>query len=306
MTAPPSGWPPSGWPPSGWQVALALPSPAVSDSFEAAFDDLAVATTLSEDRAADGWRLTAYLVQPPDEAGLAARIAAAAARAGIPAPDFRIEAVRDIDWVGHVHSRSPPVAAGRFFLHGSHFTGAAPPGSIAIRIDAGAAFGAGGHHSTRGCLLALDRLGRDGECRNALDMGCGSGVLAIAMARMWGCPVLACDSDPVAVAVARDNAAANGVAGHVRIVRSHGFRNAAVRPGAPYDVIAANILARPLARMAPAIARHLAPGGLVVLSGFLGEQAASVTAAYGACGLAPLDPVILDGWHTSVMKRPAR
>lgn len=170
-------------------------------------------------------------------------------------------------------------------------------------MDAGRAFGNGRHETTYGCLLALDHLAKTRRYRQPLDLGCGAGVLALAMARLWRVPVVATDIDPWAVAVARDNARRNHLHPWVRPLLSDGFAHPNLAAGAPYDLIMANILARPLQRLAPAIAQHLAPGGRVVLSGLLAKQDAQVRAAYMAQGLYLRRRRLLGEWLTLELTR---
>jgi ribosomal protein L11 methyltransferase len=174
---------------------------------------------------------------------------------------------------------------------------------VPIRLDAGMAFGTGRHETTRGCLIALDRLARRLRPRRMLDLGCGSGILAIAMAKLWPGEIVAADVDRDAVAVAKANAADNGVASRVAFVVSRGFASSGVRTAGPYDLIAANILAAPLVRMAPALTKQLLPGGTAVLSGLLDGEKAAVLAAYAKLSVAPVDEIGLDGWATLVVRR---
>ncbi len=238
-----------------------------------------------------------------DRAGLTAALTVAAASTGVAAPDLRFEALEAIDWAARLQSDFPPRRVGRFFLHGSHFTGETPRGAIPIRIDAGAAFGTGAHESTEGCLVAIERLCAGRIFRRVLDMGTGSGLLAIAVAKFAATDVLAVDNDPVSVAVAEENVADNGVADRVRVARSDGYRGLA-RADGPFDLVLANILARPLIRMAPALAKRLAPGGVAVLAGFLTRDAAKVAAAHRAAGLAPLFRIPVGEWTTLAVTRP--
>lgn len=230
---------------------------------------------------------------------------AALGRLGAPVASF--DYLPPKDWVSESQRLHAPIRAGRFFIHGSHFTGKPPRGSQPILLDAGMAFGTGRHETTRGCLLALDRLRRDGrKVRRPLDLGCGSGILAMAMARLWGVPVLAADTDKPSVAVARQNADTNGVGPLVRTLRSHGFQAAALRQEGPFDLIAANILAKPLCRLAPGFARHLAPGGRLLLSGLMVDQEAEVVAAQERAGLRLLEARHLGDWSTLLLTTGGR
>ena len=294
---------PSNKNPAAWRVALTVVAADHVAAFEDALAPLGGAVAAMEEASGGGWRIEAVTVAAPDRAEVTARIALAAAILGIDAPDATLEPVPDTDWVREVQRRTPPVQAGRFHLRGSHLEAPVPVGAIGIVIDAGAAFGTGSHESTRGCLIAFDRLAARLRVAAGLDLGCGSGILAIAAAKLWRAPVLAADSDAVAVAVAAGNATANGVSELVTAIRSQGFRNPAIRARAPFDLIAANIVARPLMGMAPALARRLAPGGAAVLSGLLAGQGDGVAAAYGDAGLAEVERIALGDWITLVVAR---
>ena len=190
---------------------------------------------------------------------------------------------------------------------GSHVTAPPPAGSLAIKVEAGNAFGTGRHESTRGCLLALDRLAKRRRVRRALDMGCGSGVLAIAVAKLWRDslqgPVLALDNDPIAVAVTKENAAVNAVATVLEAAVSDGYRGLPALGGGPFDLIVANILAEPLEAMAGDLAAHLAPGGTAILSGLLAVQERSLRAKHRTQGIILKDRVRLGGWTTLILGR---
>ncbi len=228
------------------------------------------------------------------------RQALARALDGLP---VTVAPVADRDWVRESQRGYRPLRVGRFYLHGSHDP-PHPAGSLHdLVIDAGRAFGTGRHESTRGCLMALDRLARRRRVRRALDLGCGSGILAFAMARAWAVPVIAADIDPTAVAVTRENARRNRLAGLVRAVQANGFGGGAIRRGGPYDLITANILARPLAALAPSLSAALAPGGVTVLAGLLTDQEAMVRAAYRRQGLRLLGRVTLADWRTLILIR---
>jgi ribosomal protein L11 methyltransferase len=199
--------------------------------------------------------------------------------------DVHVSLLPDVDWIKLSQEGLPPVRAGRFFVYGAHDAGTVPPGVIPIRIEAGMAFGTGHHETTALCLGALSALARRRAYRNVLDLGCGTGLLAIGAAKLWRRRVLASDIDPVAVEITRENAAANGEATLVQAVAADGLSSPALAAKAPYDLIIANILAAPLTQLAPAIARSLARGGALVLSGLLTWQENLVLSFYRPHGL---------------------
>jgi ribosomal protein L11 methyltransferase len=211
------------------------------------------------------------------------------------------ERLPERDWLAENRRDFPPQRIGRFFIHGSHWHGILPASAIAIEIDAATAFGTGEHPSTRGCLLALEDLARRHRFRRPLDIGTGSGILAIAAARRLHRRLIAGDIDPEAVRVARHHTRRNGLAGQVRIVRAAGYRSRALRP-ATYDLIFANILARPLALMARDLKRAIAPGGVAVLAGLLPRQEALVLTAHRAQGLRLERRVVIEGWSTLILR----
>ena len=199
--------------------------------------------------------------------------------------DVHVALLPDADWIRLSQEGLPPVRAGRFFVYGAHDAGAVPDGVIPIRIEAGMAFGTGHHETTTLCLSLLSDLARRRSFARVLDLGCGTGLLAIAAAKLWRKRVRASDIDPVAVAVARENALANTVAPLVQAIVADGLDSPALSAGAPYDLILANILAGPLTRLAPALSRALAPGGMLILSGLLAWQEQLVLSFYRAQGL---------------------
>jgi ribosomal protein L11 methyltransferase len=208
------------------------------------------------------------------------------------------EPVPDIDWVTHSLEGLAQVRAGRFVVHGSHDIPDTIGGKIPILIDAGLAFGTGHHGTTAGCLEMISEVVRNEKPRNALDVGTGSAVLAIAIAKLAPIPVLATDIDPVAVKVARENVRRNGVAARVKCETASGMRHAAILARAPFDLIAANILARPLMELAPKLAAQLASGGSVILSGILASQRQRVLAAYRQQALFHVKTLWRNGWVT--------
>ncbi len=244
------------------------------------------------------WEVGVYFEAKPDDIVLALMAKAFGA-----AP-FAISELPETDWVAHVRRELQPVEAGRFFVHGSHDADRVPAGRVPLLIEAAMAFGTGHHDTTRGCLLALERLIQNGyRARSVADIGCGTAVLGMAAASVWPEPVLASDIDPVAVEVAAANAAANGLAGRVRCVEAAGFDAPALRDAAPFDLVFANILKGPLVGLAPDMARSVAPGGVAILSGILNSQADAVIAAYEAAGFGVENRDELGDWTTLVMRR---
>lgn len=299
--------------PPGWRVALEFAGtgagPDALAPFEAALAPLGreseAAFALAEDDAAGVTRMTAILPFRPRGPWLRARLAEAAAASGRRPASVAVDRLPDADWVRAVNRAHRPVVAPPFRIRGSHVAGPAPEGLRDVVIDAGPAFGTGAHETTRGCLAAIAGLAHPPPGAALLDLGAGSGVLAIAMALLWDRRVLAADCDPAAVAAARENAARNGAADRVEVRRSRGFANRALRRAGPYAVVVANILAGPLARMAPAIVRNLAPGGRAVLSGLLAGEEPALAAACAQAGLEVGGRVQVGAWPTLVLERVA-
>ncbi|NYZ11387.1 50S ribosomal protein L11 methyltransferase [Azospirillum sp. RWY-5-1] len=290
-----------------WRIALTVPE-AHAPAFADAIGDHADAVSTFELEEGGAWLVEATVHGEPDRARLAARVAVLAGAVGIGEPLLIVEELPPIDWVSHSYQGFPPIRAGRFFVHGSHHEGQVPGGAVALLVDAATAFGTGEHGSTKGCLLALDRLVRRHRLRRgprggALDMGCGSGILALAVAKAWRVPVSAVDIDPEAVRVTKVNAGLNGVAARIRAQGGDGYRTPLVARHKPYRLITANILARPLARMAPQLRRHLAKGGVAVLAGLLARQERHVLQAHRAQGLRLIARIPVGDWTTLVIGR---
>jgi ribosomal protein L11 methyltransferase len=210
----------------------------------------------------------------------------------------------DVDWIKLSQEGLPPVRAGRFFVYGAYDAGVVPKGVIPIRIEAGLAFGTGHHETTALCLAVLSDLAKRKRFANVLDLGCGTGLLAIGAAKLWRRVVTASDIDPVAIEVTRENAAANGEAPLVRAVTADGLAHPALSASAPYDLIVANILAGPLTRLAGDIARATAPGGTVVLSGLLRWQENLVTSFYRPQGLIFRAARRAGSWSALALEKP--
>ena len=244
------------------------------------------------------WEVGGYFTEAPDETGLSILAAA------FNAQPFLISELPETDWVAKVRRDLAPVEAGRFFLYGSHDADKVPEGKIALLIEAAMAFGTGHHGTTKGCLLALDKLLEAGlECKNVIDVGCGTAVLAMAAASVWLHPVIASDIDQVAVDVALANVAANALGDKVNCYVARGFEHVAIEKAAPFDLVFANILKGPLIELAPHMAANTVQGGQVILSGLLIEQAADVIAAYRASGFDLSEQIDTEEWSTLILQK---
>ncbi len=273
-------------------ASTVLPDEAVANALAGALDRLDP-TTIGVAEVAGGWEVSGFFIEAPDLAGLALLALLHGAS------DFVVEELEDRDWVLEAQRWLVPVQAGRFVVHGSHDRGRIEAHRIGLEIDAAMAFGTGHHATTQGCLIVLDRLARRGLVpRRVADIGAGTGVLAMAAAKIWPVLATASDIDQVATATALANVAANGLRGRVSCVTAAGFRHQVLKRGAPYDLIFANILAGPLKRLAPDMARFLAPKGIVILSGLLATQAANVEAVYRGFGFTRVDKLVIGEWAT--------
>jgi len=247
------------------------------------------------------WRIDAYYETAPDGTGLARQLAEIT---GIDPGPFEVNLVPDENWVAISQSALPPVQAGRFVIHGSHDRGRVARGPHAILIDAGEAFGTAHHATTSGCLAAIDRVSRRRVYANVLDLGCGSGVLAIAVARLMPrALILASDVDIPSVGVAAENARINGVASRIHVFPAAGLDHPFIRHAGRFDLLIANILAGPLIMLAKQIASAVMPGGTVLLSGLLIPQAPQVIAAYRASGFRLDRHDRVYGWSTLELTR---
>ena len=272
----------------------------IADILAESFDAGETAVAAFEN-AGGGWDITMHFGAPPDETAVRDLVALASDDAT--AAGVRFEAVEAKDWVKASLEGLQPVTAGRFIVHGSHDRHRVGPNSIGIEIEAALAFGTGHHGTTRGCLTLLDEVLHVTRPHHVLDLGTGTGVLAIAAAKALHERVLASDIDPPSVQVARENARLN-VAGHlVHAIRATGFAAPQFADAAPFDLVLANILANPLRQLAAPMARHLAPGALVILSGLLTPQATGVIAAYRARGLVPLRHLRIEGWSSLLLRK---
>jgi len=278
-----------------WKASVALTKAQAADVCSALeLDGSAQAVLIVEEPFADGAIVEALYTNAPDAAYLSR----------ITGRTITVEPLPDQDWIRLSQEGLPPVRAGRFFVYGAHDAGQVPHGVIPIKIEAGLAFGTGHHETTALCLSVLSELARKRSFRNVLDLGTGTGLLAIGATKLWKRPVLASDIDPVAVEVTRENAIANNSGSLIRAVVADGLANPILSRGAPYDLLIANILAGPLTQLAPSIQRALAPGAMLLLSGLLTNQEKLVTSFYG--NLRFLGVRRMGPWSALVLEKAAR
>ncbi|VFU08902.1 50S ribosomal protein L11 methyltransferase [Methylocella tundrae] len=279
----------------------------VSDVIIETFDPADVAVSAFEeapttnDWKSGAWIVEAYFGLPPDEANIRALIAAVAGEET--AERLSFGRVETRDWVASSLEGLKPVRAGRFVVHGAHSRADVRDNDIAIEVEAALAFGTGHHGTTRGCLLMLDRIARRRRPRSILDIGTGTGVLAIAAAKLFKRPIHSGDIDPVSVAAAASNARRNGVGAFIDPVQARGAAHNALRKAAPYDLVFANILARPLRELAPDIAQLTQMGSDIVLSGLIARDVPGVLAAYRAQKMVLARRLDIDGWATLLMQK---
>ena len=250
---------------------------------------------LEEDEDKNIWRIDAFPTTQAESDGLNRVLAGFKVK-------VTTEVLADADWLAMALSGLPPVKAGRFFVYGMHDRGRLPASTVNLRIEAGAAFGTGHHGTTVGCLQAYDRLIKARKFRKVLDVGAGTGLLAIAAARTGSKLAVGTDIDRPSVRIARENAKVNQA--NAKFVHASGLGDRLVADNAPYDLVFANILARPLISLAQDIKRALVPGGTVILSGLLRTQERMVKAAYLSRGFKVVSRIHRDAWATLVLQRP--
>ena len=287
--------------PSLWRISIEIADEHVP-AFEAALEPFVESIMWTVDEDVRGFqRMEGFATAQPDPVLLGQALARAAQAVDAETPTPLVEELPPRDWVEENLKGFPPIDVGRFFIYASHVEHRPLPGRIPMRIDPGAAFGTGTHATTSGCLEAIESLGKKHVFKRPLDVGSGSGILAIAMAKLWRIPILGTDIDPVAVRVAAQNARYNGVERLVAFRVGPGF--APIAAQARFDLIVANILARPLTSIAPDFARHLARGGYGVLSGLLARDERFVLAAYLAQGLKFKRRIVRGDWVTLVLQK---
>jgi ribosomal protein L11 methyltransferase len=293
-----------------WKVTL----PCTRAEAEALKEDIAQFAVLdsppvlmTSEADGDSWRMDAYFDSEPSQADIDLLHALAPSAQGATP---RAEKLGDEDWVTLSQAGLEPIRAGRFFVHTPAHRDTVPPDSTAFEIDAGRAFGTGQHETTAGCLIALDRLRAAGtRVAGFADIGTGTGLLAFAALRLWpAARAIASDVDPVAIAVAAENAAVNGIPigrgrGQLELAVAAGMDHSRLQDRAPYDLLIANILAGPLIDLAPSLAGALAPGGRLILAGLLGHQAGAVAAACRREGMMAGGRIDRGNWPTLIMRK---
>ncbi len=283
----------------GWVVKYVV-SREDAPGYEGALEALAPAPSISAFAPEEGapvLQVEAYFPSAIDRAILAA---------ALPGIDFDMEPLPDVDWVSHSQSMLPPITAGRFHVYGAHVADTLKPGQVGLWIEANQAFGTGRHETTYGCLMALDWLLKRRDFKRALDLGCGSGVLGLGLAKAAKTPVVMSDIDPVSIDVALENAALNGVRpswARAHILTANGVKDRRLRRAPRYDLVMANILARPLQLLAKDICAVAASHGIIVLAGLLKTQEAAVLSRYRSLGWFLSLRIETGEWPTLILMR---
>ncbi len=284
-----------------WHIEFIIPDKNAIEIFTKALGDFSFSSSAFEIQNEGGWRLALYCHKEPDNDQILARITFASQMANIKEPEFSTELLPQTDWVSENQKSFKPIKIKRFFIYPSHYDGIVPAGSWPMEIDASTAFGTGNHGTTEGCLLALNDLAKYKKIYRPLDIGCGTGILSMAMARAWPVNILATDIDKKAVIMTRYNIEKNKLKGRIRVELSKGFDNSIIKNNGAYDLIMANILANPLRHMAKDMISNLQIGGMVILSGLLNNQESLVINAYMQQGVYLKKCYRLNGWSTLVM-----
>ena len=283
-----------------WQISFFVPEKA-ANVFGNCIEPFVEAVSMK--RHINNWLIRAYTTAEPKPRFLEAIISEAATLANISRPYLTIELTSNTNWVAESLKGLNPIRVGKFVIYGSYNEKPKNPKLIPIQVDAGEAFGTGHHGSTKGCLLALSALRRPEIRTRMLDLGCGAGILAIAAAKLWKLKPVASDIDRTAVKVAIENSRTNKVHRSVKCLASNGFESIKLKQLGPFDLIVANILSRPLQRLAKPMRSNSKPGATMILSGLLGQQSRQVLSAYRTQGFKLQSTYSLDGWTTLVLVR---
>lgn len=283
-----------------WKLSFTVTRPATeifSETLEEAFHPEATAVSMTElDEKTALWSVEAYYHDEPVRAVIDTMLVVPEELTGEKPQNITIEQLPPTDWVTKSQQGLHPIITDRFFLHGSHDAGKCPVGKMPLLIDAGMAFGTGHHPTTHGCLNMIEKVTRRRKFQNMLDLGCGAGVLAIALAKLTGRTITASDIDPISVDVTRENARFNATPNQINAITAKGFDHPTLRAQAPFDLIVANILAQPLCDLSATLSHQITYDGEIILSGILQEQANMVLAAYRLQGLYLRDRINFGDW----------
>ncbi|MBT4890990.1 MAG: methyltransferase [Rhodospirillales bacterium] len=285
-----------------WQIVCKVPAEA-ADLFEEYLRQFCFTVSSSAKVDSNIWSVEGFSEAEPDREIIERGARALANDTGFEAPSFLYDLQPPINWLAENLASFPPIRWERYFVHGSHYEDAIPSGVTPLVLNAGTAFGSGEHPTTGGCLLALDRLARHKQFKRPLDVGCGSGILSIAAAKTWNVPVLAADIDPESVLVTKANAKLNQVDDLIQSVCSDGYKHRRISTSGSYDLITANILARPLAKLAKDLSHALAKGGTAVISGIIERDIPWMVRVHRMTGLHLVEKTALKGWATLVLEK---
>lgn len=273
--------------------------------FEAVFDEVFEVFSINLNEEENNWEIIAYSQNKIDEDLLNNFIKNKAEELGVVQPKIKKEYLKSDNWLKENVISFPPVEIDEFYIYGTHINEVPENKEIALQINAATAFGSGEHQTTKGCLHAISLLNKNGRSFNKiLDMGCGSGILSLAAAKIWkDAKIFAADIDPDLVLVTRENAIQNGIEMNFYCEGSDGYKSDFVRNNGKYDLIIANILARPLIEMAEDLSNHLSDDGVCILSGLINEQEDWVIDAHKAQGLELKEIFRFDNWTAILMAK---
>lgn len=293
-------------PPFLWRIDFHIPKDH-RDAFEDVLEPYCLALTSFENEKTGAWDIESLTAAEPDSAGITAKIETLSKTLGISAPKVYFDLMPPKNWLADNFMDFPPLQVGRYYIHGTHVEPKALGGLIELVLDSGSAFGSGEHATTEGCLRVMESLACRYQFHNILDMGCGSGILAMAAAKTWARPIIASDIDDESTRVTNANAEQNGLKHLIKATTGDGYASHLVRNNGPYDLIVCNILANPLVEMAGDLDRHLSKDrsrpAFAILSGLLERDANRVIAAHRARGLKLYRKLVINGWVILVMKR---
>lgn len=288
--------------PKNFWIARSNPPHEFMEAFAEVFEETAQTVSWYEEAATQQWQMDALYSARPSLEALQEKMDLRARLLQQPSPRVTLHILPEQDWLAENFRAFPPLTIGRFYLYGSHDTGEIPAGKIGLHLDAATAFGSGRHETTQGCLRALQELAETYPWQKPLDLGCGSGILALAMAFLRPeAVVIAADCDPEAVRVTRQNCLLNHQEAHIHVLESEGFSSSFLQDNGPYDLIVANILPPPLHAMASQMAQH--SSGLLILSGILNTQATALIKLYEGKGFSLLQEKLLNTWSTLIFSK---